>query len=190
MADSQPMIAEAVLATNSFDSVDEVLDIGGGEGAFLEAVGRAYPSVGLRLLDLPAVARRAQARFSRLGWDGRARAQGGDFLRDPLPRCSGRITLIRVLHDLDDGPAFDLLRRIRGALEPGGSLLIAEPMAGMKGARRVADAYFFWYLTALGSGRPRTPAEIRRLLIKAGFRSVTRPVTRNPVIAVSMTARP
>jgi hypothetical protein len=52
--------------------------------------------------------------------------------------------LIRVLHDHDDGDAQAILRGAFAALPPGGTLLIAEPMSGQKGAeacaRQVAEA--------------------------------------------------
>lgn len=188
MATSQPLIAAEILRHDIFGSVDHLLDIGGGEGAFLEAVGSRHPHLALDLFDLPAVAGRARTRFDRLRWSDRARAHGGDFLRDPLPGRPDLVTLVRVVHDLDDEQALTLLTRVRTHLRPGGQLLIAEPMAGVRGAERVGAAYFFWYLTALGRGRARTPAEIGALLDSAGFSSVSRPVSHNPVVAVLITA--
>ncbi len=49
-------------------------------------------------------------------------------------------------------------RRAHDALPPGGTLLIAEPMAGTPGAEAMGDAYFGLYLWAMGSGRPRSAA--------------------------------
>ena len=79
------------------------------------------------------------------------------------------ITLIRVLHDHDDGAAMVLLRAIHAALPPGGTLFIAEPMAQTPGAQPAGDAYFGFYLLAMGSGRPRSPDEIRAMLRDSGF---------------------
>lgn len=188
MAASQPLIAEEVLSHDPFAGVTRVLDVGGGEGVFLEAVGRAYPELSMDLLDLPAVAARARSRFAGLGWQARARAHGGDFLRDPLPGRPDAVSLVRVVHDLDDDDARTLLARVRVHLPEGGRLVIAEPMSGMRGAKRVGAAYFFWYLSALGHGRPRTPEELTALLLEAGFSRVSKPVSRNPVIAAVIRA--
>ena len=49
-----------------------------------------------------------------------------------------------------------LLRAIRRALPADGTLLIAEPISGVRGAEPIGDAYFAFYLLAMGSGRPRT----------------------------------
>jgi demethylspheroidene O-methyltransferase len=43
---------------------------------------------------------------------------------------------------------------------PGGTLLVAEPMAGAPGRRSMGDAYFGIYLLAMGRGRPRTAREL------------------------------
>ena len=52
---------------------------------------------------------------------------------------------------------------------PEGRLVIAEPMADAPGAKRVGDAYFGFYLLAMGSGRARRPEELKALLKAAGF---------------------
>jgi len=76
------------------------------------------------------------------------------------------------VHDHDDAVVRALLRSVRGALPPGGILLIAEPMAGAPGAASMGDAYFGFYLLAMGSGRPRTPVELKALVEEAGFVAV------------------
>jgi demethylspheroidene O-methyltransferase len=121
------------------------------------------------LFDLPAVAEEARARFAAAGLLARAEVFGGDFTQDALPRGADLVTLVRVLHDHDDAVALGLLRRIRAALPPGGRLLLAEPMAGTSGAEPMGEAYFGFYLLAMGRGRPRTPAEIQGMIAAAGF---------------------
>ena len=86
------------------------------------------------------------------------------MLRDPLPRGADVISLVRVLHDHDDESARMLLAAIRDALPPGGAIVVAEPMAGAPGAEPMGDAYFGFYLLAMGRGRPRTMGEIAQLL--------------------------
>ena len=49
-------------------------------------------------------------------------------------------------------------------------LLIGEPFAGVRGAEPIGDAYFGFYLLAMGQGRARTTSEIADLLARAGFR--------------------
>ena len=176
MAASQPMIADDVLSAYAFGNHRALLDVGGGEGAFLEAAGARYPELGLMLFDLPAVAARAQARIGP-----RLNALGGNFGDDPIPLGADIVSLVRVLHDHGDAMVTQLLAKVHAALPPGGTLLVAEPMAETRGAEPAGDAYFGFYLLAMGSGRPRTAAELTGMLRAAGFANVRQIPTRIPL---------
>ncbi len=181
MAASQPMVAAQVIAAKPFGGVRRLLDIGGGEGAFVRAVAAARPGLDLALFDLPAVAARARVALDGAGL-ARVATHGGSFFGGALPGGYDMMSLVRILHDHDDGPALDLLRAIRAALPAGGRLLIAEPMAGPR-PDRVGDAYFGFYLLAMGQGHARSPGEIGKLLESAGFARYRRRATPLPMVA-------
>ncbi|WP_270933245.1 methyltransferase [Falsiroseomonas oryzae] len=183
MAASQPMVAEEVIATYDFRRHRCLLDIGGGSGAFLAAVAAAAPELRVMLFDLPAVAAQARERFARLRLEGRATAHGGDFAVDALPAGADIVSLVRVLHDHDDDVVMALLRRVHAALPPGGRLLVAEPMSGTPGAEPAGDAYFGFYLLAMGRGRPRKPDELQAMARAAGFATARLLPTRTPLLA-------
>jgi len=188
MAASQPLVAADVLAAYPMRRHRCLLDLGGGDGTFLSEVAAASPDLRLMLFDLPAVAARAEARFAAAGLTHRAMAIGGDFRRDSLPDGADIVSLIRVIHDHDDDAALDILRAVWRALPPGGTLLIAEPMAGTHGAEPVG-AYFAFYLLAMGSGRPRRPEELINLLRKAGFSHSRLVATRRPMLVRVLVSR-
>lgn len=179
MADSQQFIADEVLATYPFGRHRHVLEVGGGEGVFALALARRHPHLAVTVFDLPPVAARAATRFAEAGHADRLSAVGGDFVRDALPQGADAATLVRIVHDHDDDTALALLRNVAEALPPGGTLILAEPMAGSAGAPGLAT-YFAIYLLAMGSGRLRTPQELCRLLSKAGFASARPLSARNP----------
>lgn len=183
MTASQPMVAEQVLAAVDLRRARCLLDVGGGEGAFLQAVAARAPHLQLQLFDLPAVADRARTRLARLGLADRTEVTGGSFLRDALPTGADVISLVRVVHDHDDASVATLLRAAHAALPPSGRLLLAEPMAGTPGAEAMGDAYFGIYLLAMRSGRPRTPERLTELLQEAGFGRVRRVRTHQPLLA-------
>jgi demethylspheroidene O-methyltransferase len=189
MAASQPLVAQEVLDAYSFRRHRRVLDVGGGEGAFLTRVGQRHPHLSLSLFDLPAVAERGRSRLLHAFGEDRVRIHGGDFFRDPLPPGHDLITLVRILHDHDDAEVLRILRTVRKALPPDGTVVVAEPMSGYRGAEPVGDAYFGFYLLAMGQGRPRTPAEYRALLTEAGFRKIRAPRPRSPVLTSLLLAR-
>jgi demethylspheroidene O-methyltransferase len=114
---------------------------------------------------------------------GRVTAHPGNFFKDSIPQGYDMVSLIRILHDHDDAPAQGLLANIRKSLAPGARLLIAEPMAQIPGAEPMGEAFFGLYLWAMGSGRPRSPAEIIAMLKRAGFARAQVVATAQPVNA-------
>lgn len=182
MSVSQALIADDVIDAYPIDRHRCLLDVGGGEGIFLTAAAARAPKLGLQLFDLPAVAARAADRFRAQGLEHRAVAIGGDFRHDRLPQGADVASLVRVLHDHDDSSALAILRAIHAVLPPGGKLLVAEPMSDERRSDPVGDAYFGFYLLAMGSGRARQPAEITALLNETGFRNVRSIKTRQPML--------
>jgi demethylspheroidene O-methyltransferase len=187
MASSQRLIAEDVLEAVSLRG--RLLDVGGGDGEFALAAIRSQSSLQAVVFDLPAVAARAEERIRQAGLQERATAVGGDMLRDPLPEGADVVSLVRVLHDLDDDDAETVLRAVRQVLPPRGQLVLAEPMAGVRSAGPVGDAYFGFYLLAMGKGRPRTPEAIKAMLLRAGYSSPRNIRTRRPMLTQLLVAR-
>lgn len=190
MAVSQAMIANDVIAAYPFSRHRCLLDVGGGDGTFLATVFERVPSLELMLFDLPPVAERAARRFADPRYGGRARAIGGSFLRDPLPGGADIVSLVRVLHDHDDGPAMALLRAARAALPADGAVLVAEPMVQERRPDPVGDAYFGFYLLAMGSGRARSASEIARMMAEAGFAEIRELKTCQPMLTRVLTGKP
>jgi demethylspheroidene O-methyltransferase len=189
MSASQPMIAQQVLHSYSFGHHRCLLDVGGGDGAFLSAVAARSPKLRCVLFDLPAVADEASKRFRNEGLASRAVAMGGSFLTSRLPEGADIVSLVRVIHDHDDANVMTLLRAIRGVLPENGTLLIAEPMSGVRGTEAIGDAYFAFYLLAMGSGRPRTFERLREMLRDAGFSDIALHATSMPLLTSIITAR-
>lgn len=181
MSASQPLVAQEVLRAYPLRRHRCLMDVGGGEGAFLTAAAARAPDLALMLFDLPAVAERGRQRLAEAGLAQRARICPGDFKQQPLPTGADVISLVRVLHDHDDPVVLALLKAARAALSPGGSLLVAEPLAGTPGAAAMGDAYFGFYLLAMGQGRPRSEAQMSEMLAEAGFTRVRRLGTALPL---------
>ncbi len=183
MAASQHFVADEVLASVSFKDVEKLLDVGGGHGAFLRHIGTAWPHLKLGLFDLPEVAATGKARLGEAVGASRVTAHPGNFFEDRVPQGYDMVSLVRILHDHDDAPAHALLANIRASLAPGARLLIAEPMARIPGAEPMGEAFFGLYLWAMGSGRPRSPAELVAMLRVAGFARTQVIATAQPVNA-------
>ncbi len=185
MSSTQSLIVDEVLAAYSFRDHTCLMDVGGGEGAFLRGVGARCPLLQLRLFDLPPVVARAQEQFAANGFSDRAKVIGGDFFNDPLPPNAEAgadiVSLVRVLHDHDDARVSHLLRSVATALPTGGTLLVAEPLAEIPGAETVGGAYFGFYFLAMGRGEARSFTRLSQLISSAGFSDIRLLPTRIPL---------
>ncbi len=181
MAVTLPPVARDSLDAYDLSRHRRLLDVGGGEGVFLEAAGRRHPKLELVLFDLPAVAERAKVRLSAAGMADRSNCIGGNFHTDALPLGADVISLVRVLLDHDDETVRALLRRVHAALPPGGRLLVIEAISGARGAEAAGDAFFNFYLLAMGRGRARRAAEHEALLRETGFGRIRHVNTRYPI---------
>jgi len=190
MAASQAFVTAELLDAYDLAGHTRLLDVGGGDGTFAIAAARAAPRLEVALFDLPPVAAIARQRLLAAGLSGRAKAHGGSFFADPLPQGADIVTLNRVLHDHDDDAALAILVAVRRSIAAGGTLLVTEPMAGTAGAEASGDAYFGFYLLAMGQGRPRRREEIEDLLGRAGFHRFRAIATNTPLIARIIAARP
>ena len=180
MSSSQQDVSEEVIASFDFAAFNTMLDIGGGQGTFATNVAKAFPELLVGVFDLPPVIERGRDRQKSGGADSRIEFFGGSFFDDQLPRGADLMTLVRILHDHDDEPAQKIINAAFEALPPGGTLLIAEPMSTGGHAARISDAYFNFYLYAMGSGKPRKPEELKKMLKNAGFAYAERKSTRSP----------
>jgi len=189
MTASQPLVAQEILNAYDFRKHRCLLDVAGGQGRFLAAAAQRCPQLALMLFDLPAVAHSGEQRLQGQGLAARSRVVGGDFLVDPLPKGADVATLIRVAHDHDDARVMHLLRSIRAALPADGTLVLAEPMSGTTGAEPMGDAYFGFYLLAMGRGRPRRRDELTKMLQAAGFDRVRSLPSRLPLQVGLLVAR-
>ena len=164
MTESQVLVAEDTLALADMRGVRRLMDVGGGSGAFLEALGHSHPGIERHLFDLPAVLQGAEARLG-----AGVRLHPGSFRDDALPVVADAISLVRVLYDHSDETVRALLARVHAALPPGGRVLISEPMSGGVRPDPVTDVYFAFYTMAMRTGRTRSAARIGELLHEAGF---------------------
>lgn len=189
MADSQMLVARDTLAAVSLADVQHLVDVGGGSGAFLSEVARAYPKMRLTLFDLPPVMPSAAERLTRLGLDERIDCVGGSFRDDPLPVGMDAISLVRVLYDHDDDSVMALLRKVFDALPEGGRLLISEPMSGGDAPDPITDVYFAFYTLAMRTGRTRSAATIQNMCAQVGFDDLKAPRAKRSYVTGVVTGR-
>ena len=183
MGESQGFVVHEILTSYFFGEHRCVLDVGAGQGRFVSALARHAPHLQLQMFDLPPVLAQARERLARDGLTERVQLHPGSFLDDPLPTGADLVTLVRVLHDHPDAVVRQILQKAHAALPAGGVLLVAEPMAQEADvpSAQQADAYYHFYLMAMGAGRLRTPQEIAALLREAGFAAIEQVPNAMPI---------
>jgi demethylspheroidene O-methyltransferase len=189
MAASQTCVIEEVLHSIAFGEYRCVLDVGAGSGRLVAALAGHAPHLKFQLFDLPGVLRLAQQNHQTQGLQATASYHSGSFLHDPLPQGADLVTLVRVAHDHPDEAVRTILDKIFAALPVGGTLVLAEPMASDDRSSQASDAYFHFYLLAMGAGRLRTPTELSQMLQDSGFVHVEQVPNSMPIHTRILIAR-
>lgn len=151
---------------------ETVVDVGGGNGAFLAALLTEFPALRGVLFDQPHVV--AGAVLAERGVADRCTAVGGDFTSS-VPHGGDGYVIKRALYDLGDAAAASVLKAVRAAIRDDGRLLIIEPVGAPGDAFDWGKLYDVLLLAMRGGGS-RTREEHQALLADAGF-ELTRVIT-------------
>lgn len=159
----------AILRACDWSRFGTIVDVGGGNGAFLASLLRRVKGSQGVLFDLPGVVVHAPEFFEAAGVDDRARIVAGSFLSDEIPAGGDAYVLKRILYSWTDKEVVGILSRVRTAMGPQSHLFIME--AGRQAdedpvlARRMA-----MLMHTLTAGGSRSLAHQERLLNQAGLR--------------------
>jgi len=190
MADSLALIVDDIFDAYPICRHQHLLDVGGGVGMFASEALRRCSDIHATVFDLPEVVKRAEINLAELGYGHRSSVHGGNAFEDPLPKGPDLISLVRVLHDHHDHEVMTMLRSAREILPAQGALMIAEPMANTAGAEPVGEAYFGFYLLAMGKGKPRTAERLKDMVNAAGFSQCREIKTNRPILVRMLVATP
>jgi hypothetical protein len=170
----------AILAAHDFGDCATVVDVGGGEGALLQAILRAHPTLHGVLFDLPTAVSAVADRVDPAVRD-RLEVDPGDFFTGVTPGGDCYV-LKSVLHNWDDEHAVAILRACRDAMAQGRVLVVERVVPDGDGPSEAA--LFDVNMLVVVGGRERTAEEYRALFAAAGL-TVTRIVaTASPLSIV------
>ncbi|MBZ5494594.1 MAG: methyltransferase [Acidobacteriia bacterium] len=156
------VVARVVTAAYEFSKFERIIDVGGGQGAFLHRVLSANPKLRGVLYDLPAVVASASVLLSSEVTE-RCEIVGENFL-DSVPQGADAYVLINVIHNWQDEEALTILRNCHRAMSPHGTLLLVEAIQNSKATANLMDLNML-----LLGGMERNESQFRSLLAQAGF---------------------
>jgi (2Fe-2S) ferredoxin/SAM-dependent methyltransferase len=161
-----PLVVRAVGAQN----VRKVLDVGGGSGAYSIAFAQANSALRADILDLATVEAIARRHVEEAGVADRVNVRVGDLRFDGLGEGYDLVFVSAICHMLSPEENLDLLRRCRGALLPGGRIVIQDfILEADKTAPRSAALFALNMLVGTRGGSTYSEPEYAAWLGEAGF---------------------
>jgi SAM-dependent methyltransferase len=154
-----------------FSRFKRMLDVGGNAGGYAIGLARANPRLRVTIFDLEPVRALALERIAAAGLADRIGFVAGSFFDDELPAGHDALLLSSILHDWDDEDCARILGRCYRAIEPGGTIIVAEPMLSEDATGPDHPAASGLTMALLG-GENRTRKRIAEMLVEAGFGGV------------------
>ncbi len=146
---------------------DTVMDIGGGEGQFLNQVLQRFPNVYGILFDLETAVSHPKIQQDQSRWQ----AHGGSFF-DSFPENTADVFILkRVLHNWSDEDCLKILKNIAQAMKDGSKLLVIEGVVPEDTSRHHSKDTDLFLMT-LFAGSERTEDEFKELAKKSGLEIV------------------
>lgn len=175
LACDQQVAYDAPAAAVDWTGVEQVLDVGGGNGGFAAAICRTAPQVRVTILEQSRTGDAARKFIGQEGFAHRVDVLVGDFF-EPLPIPADVVILSFVLLNWSDEVARGLLGRCAAALRPGGRILVYERDDTAETAANENFTELDLRMLVFLGGRLRTRDEWRSLAAEAGLAvdSVTR----------------
>jgi hypothetical protein len=167
MAALSSIVAGAVTASYDFSGLSSVVDVGGGQGAVLEAVLTRNEHLKGTVFDLAHVAADAPSTAAPASLASRWSAVTGSFF-EAVPPADAYI-LKSILHDWHDDECIQILRSCRQAMNEGGVVLVVELVLDRPGFEAIT-AFGDLNMLVLPGGRERREAEYAALFEAADLR--------------------
>jgi O-methyltransferase domain/Dimerisation domain len=156
----------AIIDAYDFSKCGTIVDVGGGNGAFLSGILASCEEVSGVLFDQKSAIEAAKA--GRGGPLPRCAFVPGNFF-DAVPSGGDTYVLKRVLDDWSDEEVMRILKNCRMGMKSKARLLIIDPLIGPLNEQTPGHLYDITFLVLL-TGRVRTEEEYSALLRQTEFR--------------------
>jgi 2-polyprenyl-3-methyl-5-hydroxy-6-metoxy-1,4-benzoquinol methylase len=167
--------AASVVSRLDLSGVSRVLDVGGGSGAYAMAFVQAREGIEAVVFDLPGVIPHTEAYIEEVGLSDKVKTSTGDYLEDDLGGGFDLVFLSAVIHSNSAEENQSLLRKVAGALEPNGQIVISDfIMDEDRTSPAIGTLFSLNMLVATESGDTYTESEVGGWLERAAFYGIKR----------------
>lgn len=157
---------DALAASYDWGGIDSVVDVAGGQGNLLRAIGQCHPTGRFILFEQRHVIDNLQVAIPAHE-RGVAYVAGDMF--DTIPVAADLYILKSVLHDWSDDQALRILGNIHAAMPDGARLVVIERLLNGGGPHAHSTLLMDLHMLAVTGGKERTAFQFAALLGQAGF---------------------
>lgn len=181
--------ADYIANVISADGVRSILDIGSGPGTYPIAVCRRNPDIKAVIFDLPGTLEITRKVLEKEGMGQKISLIAGDYNKDTLPQGFDVVLLSNIIHGEDEEANKALLKKIYGALNPGGRVIIKDHIMNEDLTEPSCGAIFSICMLLTTKGRDYGYHEVRLWLEDAGFEDITLQELPPPMTSALVTGR-
>ena len=182
MAGFSQQETRSVISAYDWSPLRKVVDVGGGQGAFLAALLESSPDLEGVLLERDQVAAEASAEIAAAGLSARCEVIAGDFFGS-VPQGGDAYLLKNILLNWDDEQCVAILRNCRRAMGERGRVLVIEAVIPPWDVPAFAKQLDLHMLVVTG-GRGRVEPELRARFAAAGLELTKLIATPSPTCIV------
>jgi hypothetical protein len=175
---------DPILAAYDFSRFRKIVDVGGGRGTLLAGILAQASSAQGVLYDGTFATAGAGPVLQDAGVAGRCTIENGGYF-DALPAGADAYVLKHILHDFPESECLAILKNVRDAIAPDGTMLVIEYVLGGNNDRHIGNIIDLWLLLLLGA-KERTLPQYSDLFAKGGFKLTRSVQTTSPVSIIEV----
>ena len=121
-------IGQSVVPLLQLNECRQLLDIGGGSGAYSMLITKRFPELTSTVIDLPGILNVSRTLIAAEGLTDRVKCIDGDYHTTEFPAGNDAVIIFGVLHQEAPESIVDILTRAHASLNPGGRIYILDMM--------------------------------------------------------------
>jgi ubiquinone/menaquinone biosynthesis C-methylase UbiE len=167
-------VAEELVSRLDLTNVKQVLDVGGGSGAYAIAFVKDRPDSAATVFDLPGVIPLTKQYIEESGMANRISTVTGDYHKDDLGAGFDLVFLSAIIHSNSPDQNRALIEKGAKALNPGGHIIIQDFIVNEDRTGPLFGVLFALnMIVGTEAGDTYTESEVETWLMQTGFTNIT-----------------